>query len=66
MSMYTHRGMAGGPPSSSVRLNELLDQIRGEFDSQLRQSEGFEHQSKSPALQVGSSIGSADLQIAPQ
>lgn len=47
MSMYTHRGMGGvPPPSNSTRLNELLEQIRGEFDGQARQSEGFEHQSK--------------------
>lgn len=46
MSMYPHRAM-GGPPSNSARLNELLEQIRAEFDSQARQTEGFEHQSKS-------------------
>ncbi|CAG9993325.1 unnamed protein product [Clonostachys byssicola] len=44
MSMYSHRGMGAVPPSNSARLNELLDQIRSEFDSQLRQTEGFEHQ----------------------
>lgn len=43
--MYSHRGMGAVPPSNSSRLNELLDQIRAEFDTQMRQSEGFEHQS---------------------
>lgn len=45
MSMYPgHRGMGAVPPGNSARLNELLDQIRAEFDTQLRQTEGFEHQ----------------------
>ncbi|KAH7308214.1 transcriptional repressor TUP1 [Stachybotrys elegans] len=44
MSMYPHRGMGGVPPGNSARLNELLDQIRAEFESQLRQAENFEHQ----------------------
>ncbi|KAF4582897.1 transcriptional repressor rco-1 [Ophiocordyceps camponoti-floridani] len=44
MSMYTHRGMGAVPPGNSARLNELLDQIRAEFETQLRQTEGFEHQ----------------------
>jgi len=47
MSMYSHRGMGAVPPSNSARLNELLDQIRAEFDTQLRQTENFEHQSRS-------------------
>ncbi|KAL3963674.1 hypothetical protein ACCO45_000678, partial [Purpureocillium lilacinum] len=34
----------GRAPSNSARLNELLDQIRAEFDTQLRQTENFEHQ----------------------
>lgn len=48
MSMYPHRSMGGGPPGvqSAARLNELLDQIRSEFETQLRQSENYEHQSK--------------------
>lgn len=45
MSMYSHRGMGAVPPGNSARLNELLDQIRAEFETQLRQAEGFEHQS---------------------
>lgn len=44
MSMYPHRGMGGVPPGNT-RLNELLEQIRAEFDTQLRQAENFEHQS---------------------
>ncbi|XP_044717565.1 WD domain, g-beta repeat domain-containing protein [Hirsutella rhossiliensis] len=44
MSMYSHRGMGAVPPGNSARLNELLDQIRAEFETQLRQTEGFEHQ----------------------
>ncbi|KKP00410.1 glucose repression regulatory protein TUP1 [Trichoderma harzianum] len=43
MSMYSHRGMGAVPPGNA-RLNELLEQIRAEFDSQQRQSENFEHQ----------------------
>jgi glucose repression regulatory protein TUP1 len=46
MSMYPHRGMGAVPPGNSARLNELLDQVRAEFDTQMRQTEGFEHQSK--------------------
>ncbi|ATY58716.1 transcriptional repressor TUP1 [Cordyceps militaris] len=42
--MYSHRGMGAVPPSNTSRLNELLEQIRAEFDTQMRQSEGFEHQ----------------------
>ncbi|KAG5958161.1 transcriptional regulatory protein rco1 [Claviceps cyperi] len=44
MSMYSHRGMGAVPLGNSGRLNELLDQIRAEFETQLRQTEGFEHQ----------------------
>ncbi len=49
MSMYPgHRGMGGVPPANSGggRLNELLDQIRAEFESNLRQTETYDHQSK--------------------
>jgi glucose repression regulatory protein TUP1 len=49
MSMYPgHRGMGNVPPANGVvgRLNELLDQIRAEFESHIRQSETYEHQSK--------------------
>lgn len=43
--------MGGGAPpgvTSAQRLNELLDQIRAEFETQLRQSENYEHQSEQP------------------
>lgn len=50
MSMYSHRGMGAVPPGNA-RLNELLEQIRAEFDSQQRQTESFEHQS-TPPLQI--------------
>lgn len=50
MSMYPHRAMGAVPPNNSARLNELLDQIRSEFDTQMRQTEGYEHQSKTIAL----------------
>ena len=48
MSMYpAHRGMGGIPPANGGgRLNELLDQIRNEFESQIRATENYEHQSK--------------------
>jgi hypothetical protein len=49
MSMYQgHRGMGGVPPAngSAGRLNELLEQIRREFDSNAQQTEGYELQSK--------------------
>lgn len=44
--MYTaHRGMGGVPPGNGAgRLNELLDQLRSEFENQMRASENFEHQ----------------------
>lgn len=46
MSMYNaHRGM-GGPASGNSRLNELLDGIRQEFESQARASGEYEHSSK--------------------
>lgn len=46
MSMYPHRAMGGGPQANSTRLNELLDQIRVEFESQMRTAENYEHQSR--------------------
>jgi hypothetical protein len=49
MSMYPgHRGMGGVPQANggAARLNELLDQIRAEFESHVRQTETYEHQSK--------------------
>ncbi|KAK0723108.1 WD40-repeat-containing domain protein [Lasiosphaeria miniovina] len=45
MSMYPgHRGMPPPVNGSGARLNELLDQIRGEFEVYARQSETYEHQ----------------------
>ncbi|KAL2754670.1 hypothetical protein ACRALDRAFT_2109671 [Sodiomyces alcalophilus JCM 7366] len=45
MSMYPHRAMAGAaPPANQSRLDELLEQVRNEFSSQLRTSEAYEHQ----------------------
>lgn len=48
MSMYPHRGMGGVPPggNGASRLNELLDNIRSEFETQVRQCENYEHQSE--------------------
>lgn len=49
MSMYPgHRSMGGAPPANGAagRLNELLEGIRAEFDSHLRQTEGYDHQRK--------------------
>ena len=48
MSMYPgHRSIAGPPPANGGnRLNELLDQIRLEFETQVRQYEQYEHQRK--------------------
>ena len=44
MSMYPgHRGM----PQNLSRLNELLDQVRTEFDGQMRVNDSYEQQSKS-------------------
>ena len=47
MSMYnSHRGM--GPAPGNARLNELLDGIRAEFESQARASGEYEHSSEFP------------------
>lgn len=44
MSMYNaHRGM--GPAPGNPRLNELLDQIRAEFETQARTSGEYDHAS---------------------
>lgn len=48
MSMYgPHRGIAGPPPSGTARLQELLDQVRQEFENQARASGEYEHSSTS-------------------
>lgn len=60
MSMYPgHRGMGGAPPANAggSRLNELLDQIRAEFDSQLRQTQDYDHQRKSNLLLLNGAKG---------
>jgi hypothetical protein len=45
--MYNaHRGM--GPAPGNPRLNELLDSIRAEFETQARASGEYEHSSKCP------------------
>lgn len=36
-----------GPAAGNARLNELLDQIRAEFETQARASGEYEHSSKS-------------------
>lgn len=46
-----HRSIAGPPPANGGnRLNELLDQIRIEFETQVRQYEQYEHQRKTPYI----------------
>lgn len=45
MSMYNHRGL--NPAPGTARLNELLDGIRAEFDTQQRASGEYEHNSES-------------------
>lgn len=46
--MYNaHRGIVGAAPSN--RLNELMEQLRQEFDNQSRGSGELEHQSTSNA-----------------
>lgn len=45
MSMYQpHRPL--GPATGNARLNELLDGIRAEFETQVRASGEYEHSSK--------------------
>lgn len=51
MSMYNHRGL--GPAPGTARLNELLDGIRAEFDTQQRASGEYEHNSESHTKIVG-------------
>jgi len=45
--MYNpHRGLGPAPGGGNARLNELLDGIRAEFESQARASSDYEHSSK--------------------
>jgi len=47
MAMYNpHRGLGPAPGGGNARLNELLDGIRAEFESQARASSDYEHSSK--------------------
>jgi len=53
MSMYPgHRGMGGAPPANGGRLNELFEQIRQEFESQVRQTQDYEHQGELPVRSI--------------
>lgn len=46
--MYNaHRGL-GGPPAGSSRLNDLLESVRQEFETQSRASSEYEASSKYP------------------
>ena len=46
MAMYNpHRGLGPAPTTAASRLNELLEGIRAEFDSQARASGEYEHSS---------------------
>lgn len=40
--MYPHNPRMGPP---NARFNELLDQLRSEFDTHIRAGESYEHQS---------------------
>lgn len=43
--MYSaHRGMGPGPQHGASRLQELLDQVRNEFEAQNGRSAEHEHQ----------------------
>ncbi len=55
--MYNpHRGLGPAPGGGNARLNELLDGIRAEFESQARASSDYEHSSKLETLRKGSSL----------
>ena len=46
--MYnSHRGMGPPAPAPGSRLQELLEQVRAEFDAQAGRSNEHEHQRKS-------------------
>ncbi|KAH8158537.1 hypothetical protein CIB48_g9706 [Xylaria polymorpha] len=53
MSLYPH---ARGLPQSGARLQELLDQIRSEFENQIRINEGYEQQKVQQQVQEASLI----------
>ncbi|KKF92602.1 Transcriptional repressor rco-1 [Ceratocystis platani] len=52
MSMYPQHPprMGGGPPNN--RFNELLEQIRSEYESQIRSGENYEHQNSRKKLLI--------------
>ncbi|PHH49344.1 Transcriptional repressor rco-1 [Ceratocystis fimbriata CBS 114723] len=52
MSMYPQHPprMGGGPPNN--RFNELLEQIRSEYESQIRSGENYEHQIQSQVSEL--------------
>ncbi|KAK1769301.1 transcriptional repressor tup1 [Phialemonium atrogriseum] len=55
MSMYpAHRGMGGVPAGGNgvARISDLLEQIRSEFEGQLRSGENFEHQIQSQVQEM--------------
>ena len=53
MSMYPRHGMGAVPPATNTtRLNELLEQVRAEFDGQIRQTEHLDQQSTLPPLSL--------------
>ncbi|KAK0629866.1 rco-1 [Bombardia bombarda] len=50
-----HRGLAGppgGPSNSASRVNELLEQVRLEFEGQVRQYQDYEHQLQGHAQEM--------------
>jgi glucose repression regulatory protein TUP1 len=62
--------MGGVPPANggAGRLNELLEQIRAEFESHVRQTETYEHQSRfypSPAASTAALWMDAVLSARP-
>lgn len=61
MSMYNHRGL--GPAPGTARLNELLDGIRAEFDTQQRASGEYEHNSESHITMLGETMGMVNGRI---
>jgi hypothetical protein len=64
-TMYNaHRGMVPAPNS---RLNELLDQLRQEFENQSRSTGEFEHQRKCTFLVFSSHIAAfSRLGVGPE
>ena len=59
MSMYNHRGL--GPAQGNTRLNELLENIRAEFENQARVSGEVEQSSESHTVATACATGSGYL-----